>query len=121
MFGMSSLWQLDKEVEGALIPNSMQRVSKCKLVGLCGAAARRRGGQNITLSIQKVFDCKRYNTKYTHAYRSSIRRLCFSPRLPHIRLTCPSRVSSANIPSCPRLSVLGVWIWGDPMLRVPQL
>ena len=40
MCGMSSLWQLDKEVEGALIPNSMQRVSKCKLVGFCGAAAR---------------------------------------------------------------------------------
>jgi hypothetical protein len=60
MCGVFSLWRLDKEVGGALIPNSMQRVSKCKLVGLCGAAARRRGSQNITLSIQKVFDCKGY-------------------------------------------------------------
>ena len=60
MCGVFSLWRLDKEVGGALIPNSMQRVSKCKLVGLCGAAARRRGGQNITLSIQEVFDCKGY-------------------------------------------------------------
>ena len=40
MCGVSSLWRLDKEVEGALIPNSMQRVSKYKLVGLYGAAAR---------------------------------------------------------------------------------
>ena len=40
MCGVSSLWQLDKEVGGALIPNSMQRVSKCKLVGFCGADAR---------------------------------------------------------------------------------
>jgi len=40
MCGVSSLWRLDKEVGGALIPNSMQRVSKCKLVGFCGAAAR---------------------------------------------------------------------------------
>jgi len=37
---MVLLWRLDKEVEGALIPDSMQRVSKCKLVGFCGAAAR---------------------------------------------------------------------------------
>ena len=36
----SSLWRLDKEVGGALIPNSMQRVSKCKRVGFCRAAAR---------------------------------------------------------------------------------
>jgi len=62
MCGVSSLWRLDKEVEGALIPDSMQRVSKCKWVGFCGAAARRRGGQNITLSIQKVFDCKGYES-----------------------------------------------------------
>jgi len=40
MCGVSSLWRLDKEVGGTLIPDSMQRVSKCKLVGLCGAAAR---------------------------------------------------------------------------------
>ncbi len=40
MCGVSSLWRLDKEVGGALVPNSMQRVSKCKLVGFCGAAAR---------------------------------------------------------------------------------
>jgi len=62
MCGVSSLWRLDKEVGGTLIPNSMQRVSKCKLVGFCGAAARRRGGQNITLSIQEVFDCKGYES-----------------------------------------------------------
>jgi len=62
MCGVSSLWRLYKEVEGALILNSMQRVAKCKLVGLCGVAARRRGGQNITLSIQRVFDCKGYES-----------------------------------------------------------
>jgi hypothetical protein len=45
MCGVSSLWQLDKEVGGTLIPSSMQRVSKCKLVGLCGAAARRRAAK----------------------------------------------------------------------------
>ncbi len=36
MCGVSSLWRLDKEVGGAIV----QRVSKCKLVGFCGAAAR---------------------------------------------------------------------------------
>jgi len=40
MCGVSSLWRLDEEVGGALVLNSMQRVSKCKLVELCGAAAR---------------------------------------------------------------------------------
>jgi len=45
MCGVSSLWRLDKEVGGALIPNSMQRVCKCKLVGFCRAAARRRAAK----------------------------------------------------------------------------
>ena len=45
MCGVSSLWRLDKEVGGTLIPDSMQRVSKCKLVGFYGAAARRRAAK----------------------------------------------------------------------------
>jgi hypothetical protein len=47
------------------------------------------------------------NTKYTHSHLSSIRRLCFSPRLPHTRLICrsiPSRISSTKTTSSPCLS-----------------
>jgi hypothetical protein len=92
MCGVSSLWRLDKEVGGALIPDSMQRVSKCKLVVFCGAAARRRGGQNITLSIQKVFDCKGY--KPFSAYRRSLK--------PVLAVFSPVQVRAPDLTHTPR-------------------
>ncbi len=78
MCGVSSLWRLDKEVGGALV----QRVSKCKLVGFCGAeAAASPAGwpPPKPLSIQKVSDCKWY--KPFSAYRRSLKPVLavFSP------------------------------------------